>query len=101
MHDLARAERSENGAMNPETLKKTLAALHEELSQARALDERSRQLLHEIMRDIETLGPSPSSAPPAVRRHRLEELAIEFEIGHPTLAAALRELMDLLTKGGL
>jgi hypothetical protein len=31
----------------------------------------------------------------------LEELAIEFEIGHPTLAAALRELMDLLTKGGL
>ena len=48
--------------MNPETLKKTLAALHEELSQARALDERSRQLLHEIMRDIETLGPSPSSA---------------------------------------
>jgi hypothetical protein len=87
--------------MNPETLKKTLAALHEELSRAPALDEQSRQLLREIMRDVEGLGPSPASAPPAVRRHRLEELAIGFEIEHPTLAAGLRQLTDLLAKAGL
>jgi hypothetical protein len=87
--------------MNPETLKKTLAALHEELSRAPTLDEQSRQLLREIMSDVEELGPSPASAPPTLRRHRLEELAIEFEIEHPTLAAGLRQLMDLLAKAGL
>lgn len=87
--------------MNPENLKKTLTALHQELSGAPALDEQSRQLLREIMRDVEGLGPSPSSAPPEVRRHRLEELAIGFEIEHPTLAAGLRQLTDLLAKAGL
>jgi hypothetical protein len=87
--------------MNPETLKKTLTALHQELSRAPALDEQSRQLLREIMRDVEGLGPSPPAAPAEVRRHRLEELAIGFEIEHPTLAAGLRQLTDLLAKAGL
>jgi hypothetical protein len=88
--------------MNPETLKKkTLAALHQELSRASALDEKSRQVLREIMRDVEGLGPSPASAPETLHRHRLEELAIGFEIEHPTLAAGLRQLMDLLAKAGM
>jgi hypothetical protein len=87
--------------MNPETLKKTLAALHEELSQTPTLDEQSRQLLREILRDAEGLGASLASAPPTLRRHRLEELAIGFEIEHPTLTAGLRQLIDLLAKAGL
>jgi hypothetical protein len=87
--------------MDPEALKKTLAVLHQELSRAPALDAQSRQLLREIMSDIEGLGPSPASAPPTLRRHRLDELAIGFETEHPTLAAGLRQLMDLLVKAGL
>jgi hypothetical protein len=87
--------------MNPETLKKTLAALHQELSRAPALDEQSRRLLREIVSDVEGLGPSLASAPPTLRRRRLEELAIGFETEHPTLAAGLRQLMDLLAKAGL
>jgi hypothetical protein len=87
--------------MNAETLRKTLAELHKELSRARTLDERSRRLLQEIMSDVERLGPSPTFAPPALRGHRLEELAIGFEVEHPTLAAGVRELMDLLAKAGL
>jgi uncharacterized protein DUF4404 len=87
--------------MNPETLNKTLAALHEQLSHAPALDEKSRQLLREIISDIEALGPSPVLAPSTLRRDRLEELAIGFEIEHPILAAGLRQLMDLLAKAGL
>jgi hypothetical protein len=87
--------------MNPDTLKQTLAALHQELSQAPTLDEQSRQLLREIMSDVERLGPSPAAAPPTLHRHRLEELAIGFEIEHPTVAAGLRQLMDLLAKAGL
>jgi Domain of unknown function (DUF4404) len=87
--------------VNPETLKKTLAALHEELSRAPALDEQSRQLLRELMNDVEGLRSSPASAPPAMRRHRMEALAIGFEAQHPNLAAGLRQLMDLLAKAGL
>jgi len=87
--------------MDAETLKKTLAELHDELRRARALDEQSRELLRKIMRDVEALGPSSAFAPPALRRHRLEELAIGFEAEHPRLAAGLRELMDLLAKAGL
>ena len=87
--------------MNPETLKKSLAALHQELSRAPELDEQSRQLLREIISDFEGIGPSPVSAPTTLRRHRLEELAVGFEIEHPTLAAGLRQLMDLLAKAGL
>jgi Domain of unknown function (DUF4404) len=87
--------------MNSETLKKTLAALHHELSRAPALDEQSRELLREIMSDVEALEASSASAPPSLHRHRLEELAIGFEIEHPTVAAGLRQLMDLLAKAGL
>jgi hypothetical protein len=87
--------------MTSETLTKTLAALHQELSRASALDEKSRQLLHEVMRDVERLGPSSGSLPDTLHRHRLEELAIGFEIDHPTLAAVLRQLTDLLTKAGI
>jgi hypothetical protein len=87
--------------MHPDTLKAALAALHRELSRAPVLDEQSRQLLREIVRDVEGLGPSAASAPPSLRPHRLEELAIGFEADHPTLAAGLRELMDLLAKAGL
>jgi hypothetical protein len=87
--------------MNSEPLKKALAALHEELGRASALDEKSRQRLRELVRDVEGLGPSSGSAPGTLHQHRLEELAVEFEIDHPTLAAVLRQLMDLLTKAGL
>jgi hypothetical protein len=87
--------------MDAETLKKALAALHQELSRAPVLDEQSRQLLRDIVSDVESLGPSPTSAPPTLRRHRLEEIAIGFEADHPTLASGLRELVDLLAKAGL
>ena len=87
--------------MNPDDLRQTLAALHRELSEAPTLDESSRQLLREIMADVERLSASPATAPPTLHRHRLEELAVGFEIEHPTVAAGLRQLMDLLANAGL
>ena len=87
--------------MRSDSLKETLAALHEELSRTSALDEKSRARLRQIIREVEGLGPSSASAADTLHRHRLEELAIEFEIEHPTLAAGLRQLIDLLAKAGL
>jgi hypothetical protein len=87
--------------MNQETLNKTLEALRKKLSAAQPLNENSQQLVRETMSEIGARDPSPGSSPPVIRRHRLEELAIGFEVEHPKLAADLRELMDLLVKGGV
>ena len=87
--------------MSSDSLKETLAALHQELSRTSALDEKSRARLRQIIREVEGLGPSSASAADTLHRHRLEELAIEFEIEHPTLAAGLRQLIDLLAKAGV
>jgi hypothetical protein len=87
--------------MNSETMKKTLDALRQELARASALDEESRQHLRDIMRDAEGLGAPSASAPPTLQRHSLEELAVGFEVEHPTLAAVLHELIDLLGQVGL
>jgi hypothetical protein len=87
--------------MNAETLKKALADKHEELAGAAPLDDQSRQLLRDIMGDIEGPGPSGAFAARSLRKHRLEALAIGFEAEHPTLAAGLREFGDLLAKAGV
>jgi hypothetical protein len=36
-----------------------------------------------------------------LHRNRLEEAAVGFEVEHPSLAAGLRQLIDLLGKAGL
>jgi hypothetical protein len=88
--------------MASEHLKKTLATLHQQLSRAPKLDEQSRSVLQRLMRDAENLSPAARAAErPNLERHRLEELAVEFEAEHPDLAASVRELMDLLVKTGI
>ena len=90
--------------MDPETLSVQLAKLHEDLKGARELDPQSRQLLAEVLGDIQRLmaaqggaarPPSPSLA------DRLENIVVRFEADHPTLAASSRRLIDLLGTAGL
>jgi Domain of unknown function (DUF4404) len=86
--------------MNQESLEKTLAALRQELGAGSRLDENSRQRLRELMPDTVRL-PAAGSGSDTLHRHRLEELAVEFEVEHPTLAASLRQLVDLLAQAGV
>jgi len=91
--------------MDPEALNEQIRKLHEELANVRRLEPRSSQLLGEIMTDIRRLtdaspaSPVPSGA--ASLPGRLEEIAVQFEADHPTLAASSRRLVDLLGKAGL
>jgi hypothetical protein len=100
--------------MDPDTLREQLLKLHEELGVARRVDPRSQQLLGEIMDDIKRLmardaaAAAASSNPlpglPAATSSladRLEKIAVQFEVAHPTLAASSRRLVDLLGKVGL
>jgi hypothetical protein len=90
-----------------ESLQQSLARLHAELGEASRVDPKSRQLLRELLADIERIlqEGSPDQKPAARRAERsvprLEALAIEFEADHPALAGSLRQLVDLLGRAGL
>lgn len=99
--------------MDPEALRTHLAALHAELGRVERVDPQSAQLLAEIVQDIKRLMDRPpeaavraatasgTRAPPPSITERLETVAVQFEVDHPTLAASSRRLMDLLVKAGL
>jgi Domain of unknown function (DUF4404) len=90
--------------MNPETLSVQLAALHEDLKGARELDPQSRQLLAEVLADIQRLMALQGAVarPPSLSLgDRLESIVVGLEAGHPTLAASSRRLIDLLGTAGL
>lgn len=93
-------------------LQESLARLHSRLSGAPAVDEGARQLLRDVLADIERLLARPAAPTPPARpgtdspgsdspRSRLEALTARFDAGHPTLSASLRELIDLLGRAGL
>jgi hypothetical protein len=100
--------------MDPNVLRDQLAKLHEELGNVRRVDPGSNQLLGELLQDIKRLlDAPPTEAPPTQPARfapssattslpeRLEKVAVQFEVDHPTLAASSRRLIDLLGKAGL
>jgi AcrR family transcriptional regulator len=98
-----------------ETLQALLARVHERLNEAESVDSGSRELLGQVMADIER-ALQGGRASPATSDHsrvataadtaeahtpRLESLAVRFEADHPGLAEGLRSLADLLGKAGI
>jgi len=101
-----------------ESLQVLLAKVHERLSESGWLDESSQAQLRQIESDIERalqqqkvaskapiVAPAPVATGEASEEEdhgsRLEELAVRFEAEHPSLAASLRQLTDLLGKAGI
>ncbi len=86
-------------------LRQQLAELHTELAAARQVDPEVRELLGQIMQDIARLADAPSAAADSDSQasavDRIEAIAVQFEAGHPALAASLRRFVDLLGKAGL
>jgi Domain of unknown function (DUF4404) len=87
--------------MDPEALRAQLAKLHEDLKSAPRLDAEARQLLGEVLKDIQRLTESDPRRPIGSLADRLESVAVRFEADHPTLASSSRRLIDLLGKAGL
>ncbi len=86
-----------------QSLHELLRRVRERLSRAQKVDAESRRLLSDLMQDIERkLGAGSARA--GVHGEsvpRLEELAVRFETEHPALGQGLRQLIDLLSKGGI
>ena len=93
-----------------ESLQVLLARIHERLNEAGSVDTGSREMLGQVMGDIERAlaQGAPPSTPAAeaagateANTSRLEALAVRFEADHPSLAATLRRLVDLLSEVGI
>jgi len=85
-----------------ESLQSTLARLRADLARTPRLDENARTLLRGALADIEArLSQKDAAAGEAAAPHRLEALAVGFETEHPSLAAGLRQLIELLGQAGL
>jgi hypothetical protein len=81
-------------------LRDLLATLHSKLQHAKAVDPEARKLLATVAEDIEdALERSGTRAIKA--ETKLEELAVKFEIDHPALAEAVRDVVDALGKAGI
>lgn len=86
-------------------LQQTLRDLHRELAGARQLDPQDRSMLEATVADIQSAlaqpelpGTMPDAPPPG---EALEGAAVRLEAGHPTLAGAVRALVDALSKAGI
>jgi hypothetical protein len=85
-------------------LREHLEELHSELESTEAVDDRSRELLGEILGDIQTLLDRSGEAPvdePEGLVDRLREATRNFEESHPTLAAAVGRVVDALSNLGI
>jgi hypothetical protein len=88
--------------MEPNSLQQSLAKLRAEMASAHRLDDQSHGKLHTALSHIESRLNQKGAAPDAdAAPHGLESLAVGFEADHPSLAASLRQFIDLLGKAGL
>jgi hypothetical protein len=95
--------------MDKNSLHDLAAKLQAELTAALQEDPKSRELLSDMMSDINRLidnrlTDQGADTPTSTRRSlpdRLERIAVQFEAAHPTLAASARRLVDLLGEVGI
>ena len=85
-------------------LHQQLVSLHEELARATHVDEQSKMLLVTLLGDITRLLESNGServSGTASLPERMEAVAVEFEAEHPSLSAAIRGVVEALSRAGI
>lgn len=83
------------------SLAEELAALQEELARARETDPDLLTLLSHVVHDVTTLTDETQSAGRGKLRARLEAQVGVFESDHPSIAAAMRRVVDALADLGI
>lgn len=87
--------------MDSQQLHTLLEQLHAELQQANDVAEPDKQLLHNLMGDIQNVlakTGDESLYPPLSRQ--LAEAIQRFEVSHPTLTLAIGKALDILSGAG-
>ncbi len=96
----------DNQKPSPDQLQRSLAQLHDVLVRTPQVDAASKQLLRDVLDDIERLLSSGACGgcdlPSEHHRSRsLRHWRSGFEAEHPSLSASLREFIDLLGRAGM
>lgn len=87
--------------MEKQHLRDLLQQVHSELDRTESMDPESRRLLRGLMDDIhKTLEEGKDEEETALHTFRedLENSARQFEVRHPTITAAIVQLIDALPK---
>ena len=89
--------------MPREKLQRLIASLHEEIGSADRIDTESKEMLQQLMQDIQDIAADESATPEghATATGQLENAAVRFETDHPKLSMILGEIMDTLGKLGI
>jgi hypothetical protein len=88
--------------MSDKNLSELLEELHDELGKTNAMDEKGRQLLRHLDKDIrELLERSGDVEADESMLERFQEAVDHFEITYPRLTAALSHMMSILSNAGI
>lgn len=98
--------------MNDEgqNLRSTLSELHRQLEAARTVDPQAREMLRQVLADIDRVLAEMGEEPPAGERAqqtsesligRLADAARHFEESHPTLFGSIGSVIDALSRMGI
>lgn len=90
--------------MNEADLKQELQLLHDQLESSLSKTALEKDALGHVMRDIVLIyeGDEPAYyEEPRSLRQALDELASEYEVDHPSVAGAIRQILDVLARIGI
>jgi Domain of unknown function (DUF4404) len=82
-------------------LERHLEELQAELARTQSLDPKSRELLADVGRDIESVLARSDEPAHGSLRERLEAAIQHFETSHPVLTATMGRVMDQLANMGI
>ena len=86
--------------MTTDQIKDTLRQLHAELDGQTLVDPEVKQLLQVVETDIHEILDQPEPSAGEVTS-RIDEMAVQLEVGHPTLAPVLRQVGEALSRIGI
>ena len=81
-------------------LKQQLASLHEQLASVGDIDADTRQQLLILLADISRVLHA-NEASGSSTAETIETVAARFDVNHPALSGAIRQLVDALGKAGI
>ena len=90
--------------MDDEELRRKLEQLHDEIEQVDHVDEKGRALLRDVdghIRDLLARSEQAGLQPRPGMTRGIENAIRYFEVTHPTLTAALSDLLTALSNAGI
>lgn len=90
--------------MDDKKLRKLLEQLHTEIEQTKKVDDKGKALLLDLNKDINELLARTEGVPlkpKSTMTRSLEDAISHFEVTHPTLTAALSDLLNALSNAGI